>query len=84
MKLLTLLLSIAVLSNGLAQKPRRGFYKGTVTYANGKTEEAYIKCIITSHDHTKDKFKIIPLLEKNDSKGWLWGIKKNNFHNRRV
>ncbi|PGH40328.1 MAG: hypothetical protein CRN43_03710 [Candidatus Nephrothrix sp. EaCA] len=58
MKLFTLLLLIAVLSNGFAQDPPRGFYKGTLTYADGKTEEGYIKC---PFDHDEKKIKFIPL-----------------------
>src|SRR6218665_4057414 len=58
MKLFTLLLLIAVLSNGFAQDPPRGFYKGTLTYADGKTEEGYIRC---PFDHDEKKIKFIPL-----------------------
>jgi len=58
MKLFTLLLLIAVLSNGFAQEPPRGFYKGTLTYADGKTEEGYIKC---PFEREEKKIKFIPL-----------------------
>lgn len=65
MKLLTLLLSIAVLSSGLAQNPPKDFYKGTLTYLNGKTEEAYIKCPAS---YTINKIKIVRMGETDDTK----------------